>query len=237
MEFAEMTPQSEGDRSAQRVPRQGFPNPDGGKTVRTRRRIVSVAHELFTQHGFNNVTVRKIADAVGITERTVYRHFASKDDLLLAWMDEVVPMYIEHVRERPLVEDHLTACCAAFVSLVGEGDDSPVSPHLAAIESAGGASRARAIAKLADWEGALSACLAERGGEDPLSPSTSSQLAAAVSLTTIRCCLRHFLVAEPSSRGRGLDHRDLAQHGQRSFAELCRLMVTTAGSCTSDLIV
>jgi len=43
--------------------------------------IREVATELFARHGFDGVTTRQIADAAGITEAMVFRHFATKDDL------------------------------------------------------------------------------------------------------------------------------------------------------------
>ena len=46
-----------------------------------KNQIREVATELFAQHGFDGVTTRQIADAAGITEAMVFRHFASKDDL------------------------------------------------------------------------------------------------------------------------------------------------------------
>jgi AcrR family transcriptional regulator len=46
-----------------------------------KKQILEVATELFAQHGFNGVTTRQIADAAGITEAIVFRHFATKDDL------------------------------------------------------------------------------------------------------------------------------------------------------------
>jgi AcrR family transcriptional regulator len=36
---------------------------------------------MFAQHGFDGVTTRQIADAAGITEAIVFRHFATKDDV------------------------------------------------------------------------------------------------------------------------------------------------------------
>jgi AcrR family transcriptional regulator len=46
-----------------------------------KKQILEVATELFARHGFDGVTTRQIADAAGITEAMVFRHFATKDDL------------------------------------------------------------------------------------------------------------------------------------------------------------
>ena len=46
-----------------------------------KKQILEVATELFGRHGFDGVTTRQVADAAGITEAMVFRHFATKDDL------------------------------------------------------------------------------------------------------------------------------------------------------------
>jgi AcrR family transcriptional regulator len=50
----------------------------------TRRRIVEAAYELFYRKGFARSGVDAIAAKAGVTKRTLYSHFASKDDLLAA---------------------------------------------------------------------------------------------------------------------------------------------------------
>lgn len=53
----------------------------------TRRGILDAAYGLFYRHGFGRVGVDEIAAAAGVTKRTLYYHFASKDDLLAAVLD------------------------------------------------------------------------------------------------------------------------------------------------------
>lgn len=48
----------------------------------TRERILVAAHDLFQQHGFGRVSVDSIAETAGVTKRTLYHYFRSKDDLL-----------------------------------------------------------------------------------------------------------------------------------------------------------
>jgi AcrR family transcriptional regulator len=50
----------------------------------TQRRILDAAYELFYQKGFYRVGVDEIAAFAGITKRTLYYHFVSKDELLQA---------------------------------------------------------------------------------------------------------------------------------------------------------
>ena len=53
----------------------------------TKRRILSAAYRLFYQQGFSRVSVDAIADLAGVTKRTIYYHFKSKDEIVAAVMD------------------------------------------------------------------------------------------------------------------------------------------------------
>jgi AcrR family transcriptional regulator len=48
----------------------------------TRERILRAAHSLFLQRGYGRISVDLIANAAGVTKRTLYHYFRSKDDLL-----------------------------------------------------------------------------------------------------------------------------------------------------------
>jgi len=51
-----------------------------------RARMLATAHELFYQHGIRATGVDKIIAASGVTKVTFYRHFPTKDDLVLAYL-------------------------------------------------------------------------------------------------------------------------------------------------------
>jgi len=55
--------------------------PSGRTTKRTKERIAAVAMRLFMTHGYENVTVENVASAAGVSRRTVFRHFPTKDEL------------------------------------------------------------------------------------------------------------------------------------------------------------
>ncbi len=50
----------------------------------TKRRIIDAAYELFYKGGFARASVDAIAEAAGVTKRTLYYHFDSKDALIAA---------------------------------------------------------------------------------------------------------------------------------------------------------
>ena len=60
------------------------PAPDvrPGKSARTRAALRDMALKHFVEHGFDRANVPAIAAECGVTERTFYRHFATKDELL-----------------------------------------------------------------------------------------------------------------------------------------------------------
>ncbi|MDQ3805270.1 MAG: TetR/AcrR family transcriptional regulator [Acidobacteriota bacterium] len=53
-----------------------------------RRQIVRVAMRLFAERGFRGTTTKEIAQAAGVSEAIIFRHFATKDDLYSAIIDD-----------------------------------------------------------------------------------------------------------------------------------------------------
>ncbi len=54
----------------------------------TRRQAQQVALELFTAHGYENTTLRQIADELGINKASLYYYFPSKEAILQSLFDE-----------------------------------------------------------------------------------------------------------------------------------------------------
>jgi AcrR family transcriptional regulator len=52
----------------------------------TRDRIIAAASKLFYSDGIRGVSVDAVADQAGLTKRTLYYHFRSKDDLVAAYL-------------------------------------------------------------------------------------------------------------------------------------------------------
>ncbi|OYU88242.1 MAG: TetR family transcriptional regulator [Bradyrhizobiaceae bacterium PARB1] len=53
----------------------------------TRDRIVAAANKLFYDEGIRSVSVDAVAQKAGVTKRTLYYHFKSKDDLITAYLE------------------------------------------------------------------------------------------------------------------------------------------------------
>lgn len=54
-----------------------------------RERILLAARELFYRHGLHSVGVEAIAEAAQTNKMTLYRHFKSKDDLIVAYVNQL----------------------------------------------------------------------------------------------------------------------------------------------------
>jgi AcrR family transcriptional regulator len=71
----------------------------GKDAQNTRRRILDAAYELFYRKGFGRVGVDEIAAAAGLTKRTLYYHFQSKDALLAAILELHSELALERIRK------------------------------------------------------------------------------------------------------------------------------------------
>lgn len=56
-------------------------------STQTRKRIIDAAIALFYSEGIRRVSVDAVAEKAGVTKRTLYYHFRSKDDLVAAYLD------------------------------------------------------------------------------------------------------------------------------------------------------
>ncbi|MHC5003475.1 MAG: TetR/AcrR family transcriptional regulator [Planctomycetota bacterium] len=54
-----------------------------------RRQLLTVAADVFARHGYHGTTTSRLAEAAGISEPVLYRHFESKQDLFVTLVNEV----------------------------------------------------------------------------------------------------------------------------------------------------
>lgn len=69
------------------------------RTLRTRARILDAALDLFERQGYAATTVNQIADAAGVTPMTFFRHFPTKDAVLVT--DPYDPVIAQAVGDQP----------------------------------------------------------------------------------------------------------------------------------------
>lgn len=87
------------------------------KKEQTRRLIFEVAARLFSQSGFDDVTVAQVARVADVSEPTVFNYFPTKEDLFFGGMVFFEEELLRAVRERPAGE----SVCAAFSRPVVDG--------------------------------------------------------------------------------------------------------------------
>lgn len=63
-------------------------------------KILAAALDLFVSRGFEGTTVDEIAEAAGLTKGAIYFHFATKDDVLLALLDQVEKNFVDPMDRR-----------------------------------------------------------------------------------------------------------------------------------------
>ncbi len=71
------------------------------KKAATRKAISDVATVLFLERGFDNVSIREVADAADVSPTTVFAHFAQKEALVFDEDDEQRARLVAAVRDRP----------------------------------------------------------------------------------------------------------------------------------------
>jgi len=70
----------------------------------TKERIFDAAIDLFAERGYDRVSIRDIAAAVGIKESSIYKHYSGKDEILEKIFDYVLEMW-RHVQVGKWSED------------------------------------------------------------------------------------------------------------------------------------
>ncbi|MFK3978909.1 TetR/AcrR family transcriptional regulator [Micromonospora sp. NPDC050397] len=69
------------------------------RRAETQRGIQAQAVRLFVEHGYQSVTVNQVAEAAGVSPMTLYRHFATKEDLVL--VDQLDELIADHIAATP----------------------------------------------------------------------------------------------------------------------------------------
>lgn len=88
------------------------------QTAEVRSRIVEAAYESFWRSGFRRSSIDSIAQRAGLTKRTVYAYFRSKDDLLAAVLQRYEELAAERLKH---IGDDMPAGRAGLIdSLFGQ---------------------------------------------------------------------------------------------------------------------
>jgi AcrR family transcriptional regulator len=177
-----------------------------------RAEIAETAFQLFTERGFAQTTVDDIAAAAGLSRRSFFRYFASKEDAVLGMLNAVGDAIAAELAARPAGEPPWTSLRRALDVLVTTylGDPKVALARFRLIHQTP-ALRTTLLDKQDRWQGSLAEVLAARLGADP-ARDLRPELLAATALAALDVASRRWLASD--------GHADLATLLDESFTVL-----------------
>jgi AcrR family transcriptional regulator len=177
-----------------------------------RAEIAETAFQLFTQHGFEETTVDDIALAAGLSRRSFFRYFASKEDAVLGMLHTVGDAIAAELAARPAGEPPWTSLRRALDVLVTTylGDSTMALARFRLIHQTP-ALRTTLLDKQDRWQRSLAQVLAARLSVDP-AHDLRPELLAATALAALDVASRRWLASD--------GHDDLATLLDEAFAVL-----------------
>lgn len=110
---------------------------DGGtpqrNLVATRRRIAETALDLFQRQGYAETTIDQIASAAEVGRRTIFRHFPTKEAILLDHLAIRREVTLQRLQERPSTEPPLVSLHVVLRELADKGYDRRLLAQIRAI--------------------------------------------------------------------------------------------------------
>ncbi len=139
-------------------------------------RLMKAAMELFQERGYARTTVEEIATRAGLTERTFFRYFTDKREVLFSGAKELEKGIVDHIRSAPPEASPLEVVAAAFEAIGAELEDTRdlhfvraryalVTKHVEIQE--------RELIKLAALAAAVAKALLARGVSEPVASLTA----------------------------------------------------------------
>ncbi|MGI4802979.1 MAG: TetR family transcriptional regulator [Janthinobacterium lividum] len=132
-----------------------------------RGRLQQAAVELFREHGFDRTTAAEIAARAGVTERTFFRHFADKREVLFDGQAVLINVLTASIAGAPAELGPLDTLFRAFRSITQLLEDNrPFSKPRQEVISATPALHERELTKLEALSDALALALKARDVSD-----------------------------------------------------------------------
>lgn len=95
--------------------------------ARRRKEIFNASVHLFLEKGFNETSMREIAEAAGIGKSTLYDYFHTKDDILLSFVEDELQKLtqrIEEITERDIAAlEKLRLMMFAYMDYLATNED------------------------------------------------------------------------------------------------------------------
>lgn len=196
--------------------------PDMGRwEPNARGRLEQAALDLYLERGFERTSVAEIAERAGLTERTFFRHYADKREVLFAGSSALQELLVDAVarapESAPLMEVVAAALHAAATMLQERQEHAR---RRQAVIAANVELQERELIKLASLSAALAEALRRRGVDD-----ASASLAAEAGVAVFKVAFRRW-TEQPEQAGQA-GQKDLFQFVGESFEGL---KAVTAGT-------
>ncbi|MEU1534043.1 TetR family transcriptional regulator [Streptomyces fagopyri] len=139
-----------------------------------RGRLAKAALELYSERGFEQTTVAEIARRAGLTERTFFRHYADKREVLFAGSGELQELFVRAVADAPEASAPIDAMAVGLdaVSQVF-ADRRDFARARQAVIMANAELQERELIKLASMAASLAGALRGRGVTEPAASLTA----------------------------------------------------------------
>jgi len=157
-------------------------------------RLQQAAFELYTERGYDQTTVAEIAARAGLTERTFFRHFADKREVLFGGGDRFRATLVDPVDAAPPSATPLEAVVAGIEAAGSVFPALELVRGRQALILANPELQERELIKLASLATSLGEALRRRGV-----PDTAAQLAAETGVTVLRIALTRW-IEDPTER-------------------------------------
>jgi AcrR family transcriptional regulator len=139
-----------------------------------RGRLEQAAAELFADRGYDQTTVADIAERAGLTERTFFRHFSDKREVLFSGQKQFRAAFVDAVAAAPATATPVEAVAAGLFAagelLQGRAE---LAPQRQAIIDAHPELQERELIKMAQLGTAAAGALRERGVAEPAATLTA----------------------------------------------------------------
>jgi AcrR family transcriptional regulator len=181
-------------------------------------RLQQAALELYSERGYDQTTVTEIAKRAGLTERTFFRYFADKREVLFYGSGILQDRLVQWIDDAPDTVSPIDAVGGALAAAAEPIEEIRGFSRLRqAIVAANPELQERELIKLAALAAALAAALRRRGVADP-----AASLAAEAGIAVFKIAYLRW-ADEPGDRG----EETLAQLIKQSLTEL---KAVTAGN-------
>ena len=173
-----------------------------------RGRLEQAALELYRERGFDQTTVTEIAERAGLTERTFFRYFADKREVLFGGQDILHEIYVSTIANAPDSAAPIDAVAAALEAAAPVfRERHELARQRQTVIAANPGLQERELLKRASFASAMADALRRRGVTDP-----AASLAAEVGVISFQTAYARW-VSEP-------DEQDLSRLIRESLDQL-----------------